>query len=92
MVEDLITILVFGVIGYFLGRSDKPASTGWMNVLLVVLLLIAANIHGAYVGNNQLQVHVSAILEGVFGGLLIRRLKPGDVSAPRDAADSMNRV
>ncbi len=76
MVIDLIVILIFGAVGYYFAQSIKPNSSKWMNVILVVLLVLAANIHSTFIGTDEFQIYLSAILQGIFGGVLIRRLKP----------------
>jgi len=74
MVTDILTIVVIGVVAYLAAPSPKSSATNTVNVLLVVLILISANIHSAYVGVDQFRLYVSAILEGLFGGILIKRL------------------
>jgi hypothetical protein len=74
MVTDILTIVVIGVVAYLAATSPKSSQASRVNILLVVLILISANIHGAYVGVDQFRLYVSAILEGLFGGILIKRL------------------
>jgi hypothetical protein len=83
MLIDILTVLVFGVLGYFAGASGKPSPSNTLNIVLVVLIVVAANIQGAYIGIDQVKLMISAIFEGIFGGVLIRRLASPAVLQPR---------
>ncbi len=47
MLTDLITILLFGIFGYLISTPKMNRNSRLINVSLVVLLVVAANIHGA---------------------------------------------
>jgi hypothetical protein len=85
MIIDILTILALGFVGYVAGSAKESSSAYKLNILLVVLILFSANIHGAYVGVDQFKIYVSAILEGIFGGILIKRLATGHTVQPASA-------
>ena len=47
MLTDLITILLLGILGYFISTPKMNRNFRLINVSLVVLLVVAAYIHSA---------------------------------------------
>ncbi len=75
MLTDLITILLLGILGYFISTPKMNRNFRLINVSLVVLLVVAAYIHSALlISIFSFRIYLSAALEGIIGGALVRRL------------------
>ncbi len=74
MSTELLTIPIFGLIGYFLPQVKKSSAAIRIDIALIILLIIAANAHGlGYSGIGELHIYHNDILQGLIGGILIRR-------------------
>jgi hypothetical protein len=78
MFTDLLVIFIFGLIAYMFIQLPKTVSFSRLDISLVVLLILAANMHGTFgfIGIGELRIYTSPILQGIFGGMLIKRLNP----------------
>ena len=76
MLIDLITIVIFALIGFMFAHVPKTGSFNRLDILLVVLLILAANMHGAFgsLGIGEFKLSTSPILQGIIGGILIKRM------------------
>jgi len=76
MLADLITIVIFVLIGFVFGHAPKTGSFSRLDILLVILLILAANMHGAFgfIGIGEFKLSTSPILQGIIGGILIKRM------------------
>lgn len=85
MAIDIVTMIVFAFVGYTFAPTSRSPFANRINVFLVVLILIASNIHGVYFGVEEVRFYLSAILEGLLGGMLIKRLAIVDAAPVRTA-------
>ena len=75
MSTEIITIPLFGLIGYFIGNMKISSNSNRFNILLVILLVIAANIHGiGFSGIGDFHMNHNDMLQGLIGGILVRRM------------------
>ena len=75
MFMQVIAILVFGLIGYFLGQIKRDTISNRINIVLLILLLFAANSHGlGFSGVGEFVMQHNDILQGLIFGVLVRRL------------------
>ena len=81
MSTEIITIPLFGIIGYFIGNLKIFSKSAQFNILLVILLIIAANIHGiGFSGVGDFHMNHNDMLQGLIGGILVRRMSNRSVS------------
>ncbi|HUL43467.1 MAG TPA: hypothetical protein VLY03_03825 [Bacteroidota bacterium] len=75
MYMQVIAILVFGLTGYFLGSIKKDKISNRFNIILLILLLFAANSHGlGFSGVGEFVMKDNDILQGLIFGILLRRI------------------
>ena len=75
MFMQVLAILVFGLIGYFLGSIKKNKNSIRLNIILLILLLFAANSHGlGFSGAGEFVMQHNDILQGLIFGILLRRI------------------
>jgi hypothetical protein len=76
MLIDLITIVIFGLLGYMIAQVPKTGALGRLEVSLVILVILAGNMHGAFgfIGIGDFRMYLSSILQGIMGGILIKRM------------------
>ncbi len=76
MTNDLIAILIFGLIGYLIRRVPKPGAFRRLDIVLLVLLILIANMHGSngfgFIGIGNFRMYTSPILQGIIGGILMK--------------------
>lgn len=76
----ILAILVFGVIGYSIGRNQKRGLSRRVDIILVIALVLSFSVRGSFLGLGPIRIFVGSILMGVLGGVLVARLsrEPGN--------------
>jgi hypothetical protein len=75
MLLPVMTILLFGVLGYSFAKSKPARRSTRFDIALVVLLVLAANLHGiGFFGVGDYRMYVNEMLEGFIAGYLIGRM------------------
>ena len=76
MLIDLITIPIFGFISYVFTQAPKSVAFNRLDIALVIVLILVANMHGAFgfIGIGDFRMYTSPILQGIIGGILIKRM------------------
>ena len=75
MATTLLTIVLFGLIGYFIARFSKWGTSNRTKIILIILLVLAAIAHGlGFSGIDGFHMFHNDMLQGIFGGFLIGRM------------------
>lgn len=71
----LVSIFIFGLIGYSIGRKQKRGPSYRAEIILAAGLVLSFFVRGVFLGFGPVRIFVSAILAGVLGGILVGRLR-----------------
>ncbi len=70
-----VSIIIFALTGYFIGRKQKRSRSYRAEIILAVALVLSLGVRGISLGFGPVRIYVSAILIGVLGGILAGRLR-----------------